>query len=277
MPRSSRLPGAGMMGRVGAAPAVVGRQRQDAERAADPVVGIAIGEEGAMAAIVLDHEDTHQEAGRRKDEDQTPPMAIGIGGRGQRPERGERNKGDGEFEGAASPVRLLVARQIFNQARLLLAAASGEIMFIRKHRRGIPCRKAADHAKLLCVIVARQPSPVNRVQRTCRPASAAVTQATSFHPVQPVEQFPEAVGNVGLDTESRQGAQKARHRLGAELAPDFGGELFSPFRHCCGSSFQNPVSASKLLQQGNGSRITLPWQAKPASTVKFELKSKDLH
>jgi hypothetical protein len=35
------------------------------------------------------------------------------------------------------------------------------------------------------------------------------------------------------------------------------------------------VSASKLLQQGNGSRITALWQAKLAIRVKFELKSKD--
>jgi hypothetical protein len=33
------------------------------------------------------------------------------------------------------------------------------------------------------------------------------------------------------------------------------------------------VSAPKLFQQGNGSPITLSWQAKPAITVKFELKT----
>jgi hypothetical protein len=36
------------------------------------------------------------------------------------------------------------------------------------------------------------------------------------------------------------------------------------------------VSVSKLLQQGNGSRITPLWQAKPVVRVKFELKSKCL-
>jgi len=46
-------------------------------------------------------------------------------------------------------------------------------------------------------------------------------------PVEAVEQLPEAVLGIGFDTESRQGAQKTRHRLGTELAPDFGGEPFS--------------------------------------------------
>jgi hypothetical protein len=72
---------------------------------------LAIGEEGAVAAIVLDHEDPHQKAGGREDEDQAPPMAVGIGGRRQRPQRDERDEGDCELDGAAPPVRLLVARQ----------------------------------------------------------------------------------------------------------------------------------------------------------------------
>ena len=66
------------MGGVGAAPVIIGGQRQDAEDAADPVVGLAVGEERAVAAIVLDHEQADKKAGGRDDQDQAPPLAIGT-------------------------------------------------------------------------------------------------------------------------------------------------------------------------------------------------------
>ena len=119
------IAGAGMMGCVGTSPAIVRRQSQDAQAAADPVVGGAVGEEGAVAAIVLDHEDAHQKAGGRKDEDQTPPMAIGIGSRGQGPQRGKRDEGDGKFDGAAPPVRFLVARQDLQPGTLAVRYSFG--------------------------------------------------------------------------------------------------------------------------------------------------------
>ena len=57
------IAGAGVMHGVGAAPHVIGRQRQHAGDAAEPVVGQPVAEEGAVAAIVLDQEQPHQEAG----------------------------------------------------------------------------------------------------------------------------------------------------------------------------------------------------------------------
>ena len=66
MPRRSRLPVAGVMRGVRTLPVVIGRQRQDAERAADPIVHRAGAKEGAVPAIVLDHEQPHQKPGRRQ-------------------------------------------------------------------------------------------------------------------------------------------------------------------------------------------------------------------
>src|SRR3546814_12252995 len=53
---AGQVAGAGMVHGMGAAPGVVGSQRQHADRAADPVVGEAVGEEGAVAAIVRSEE-----------------------------------------------------------------------------------------------------------------------------------------------------------------------------------------------------------------------------
>ena len=60
------IAGGGMMHGMRAPPEIVGRQGEHAEHAADPVIGQAMAEERAMAAIVLDHEQPHQEAGGRQ-------------------------------------------------------------------------------------------------------------------------------------------------------------------------------------------------------------------
>jgi hypothetical protein len=44
---------------------IVRGKRQDAERATDPVIDARMAEERAMPAIVLDHEQPHQEPGGR--------------------------------------------------------------------------------------------------------------------------------------------------------------------------------------------------------------------
>ena len=48
---------------MGAAPEIVGRQRQYTERTADPVIERLLAEEGAVTAIVLDQEQPHEETG----------------------------------------------------------------------------------------------------------------------------------------------------------------------------------------------------------------------
>ena len=51
-----------MMNGVSVAPAVVGREREHPERAADPVVCRTVTEERAVTAIVLDHEQPDQKS-----------------------------------------------------------------------------------------------------------------------------------------------------------------------------------------------------------------------
>jgi len=53
-----------MMDSVRASPKVIGCQSQHADHATNPVVHDALAEKRAMAAIVLDHEEAHEKAGR---------------------------------------------------------------------------------------------------------------------------------------------------------------------------------------------------------------------
>ena len=57
----AEVSGRGVMGRVRAAPDVVGRERDHADHAPDPVAESAVPEEGRMAAVVLDHEEPGKE------------------------------------------------------------------------------------------------------------------------------------------------------------------------------------------------------------------------
>ena len=95
---------------MGAAPEIVRRQRQHADDAADPVVAPFAPEEGAVAAVVLDHEQPHQEAGRRhRDQERRPPVAEPADEPGCGPERGERQRRDDQFDHAAGAARFAIA------------------------------------------------------------------------------------------------------------------------------------------------------------------------
>ena len=59
---------------VTVSPEIVGRQGQYADDASDPVIRATSAEECAVAAIVLDHEEAHEEAGGRHGEQQANPV-----------------------------------------------------------------------------------------------------------------------------------------------------------------------------------------------------------
>ena len=60
-----------VMRRVSATPETIWRQRHDADDPAYPVIRRSSLEACAMAAIVLNHEEAHEKAGRWKGEQQT--------------------------------------------------------------------------------------------------------------------------------------------------------------------------------------------------------------
>ncbi len=96
---------------VRAPPEIVGRQRQHAEDAADPIVGARRSKERTVAAVVLDHEQPHQEGGRRDGKDQAGPIPHAQRIPQQEPARGEGNHGYAELENTASRAWRAVAAQ----------------------------------------------------------------------------------------------------------------------------------------------------------------------
>ena len=68
-------------------------QGQHADGAAEPVVGPAAAEERAVPAIVLDHEQAHEEPCRRDGQEQDQPVAIAEAEPHQEPQGGERHGG----------------------------------------------------------------------------------------------------------------------------------------------------------------------------------------
>src|SRR5207249_3727718 len=75
-PASFKVARGGMMDGVGSAPKIIGRQRQHTDYPAYPIVCHAMTKEGAMAAIMLNHEQSHEKArGRYREQQGEPPVA----------------------------------------------------------------------------------------------------------------------------------------------------------------------------------------------------------
>ena len=90
------------MDRVGAPPKIIGRDRQDAERSADPIVGVLVRKEGSVPAIVLDHEQANEKPGsQRRERERQPEKAMARGEQHRGPDRDERHEGDRELEDGA--------------------------------------------------------------------------------------------------------------------------------------------------------------------------------
>lgn len=100
-----------MMGGMRTPPIIVRGQGQDPEQAAGPVIEPTTGEKRAVAAIVLDHEQSEQKGAGRKDCNQPGPEAVGQRKAGRCPEDGERDESDEQFEGATPQAGLPVFSQ----------------------------------------------------------------------------------------------------------------------------------------------------------------------
>ena len=87
-----------MMERMGAPPIIIRGEREDADRAANPVIGASTAEQRSMAAIMLDHEETHEESGRRNCHEECQPVADIQKEEHEDPARHERQRGDGDLE-----------------------------------------------------------------------------------------------------------------------------------------------------------------------------------
>ena len=85
------------MGRVRALPVIVRGEREDAQGASDPVIDHAGAKEGAVTAIMLDHEEPDQEPGRRESQGEGQPVAHMHECPHRRPNRGQWHESDADF------------------------------------------------------------------------------------------------------------------------------------------------------------------------------------
>ena len=100
------------MDRVRALPHIVRRERENADDAAGPVVERAVLEERAMAAIVLDQEQAHEERGGGDGEDEREPAIAELPCRpDHQPQRHEGHGGHDQFECAAHDAGIAVAAE----------------------------------------------------------------------------------------------------------------------------------------------------------------------
>ena len=105
---------------VGLLPVAVGKERDHAERRADHVVGLARGEERAVAAVVLDDEEPDEEARHRQGEQQRPAVVPAPEHRlrHEGPEQHERHRGVHQLPGGAAPQRPRIGRAELAQRSL---------------------------------------------------------------------------------------------------------------------------------------------------------------
>ena len=106
-----QVAGTGMMGGMGAAPDVVGRHREDAQQATDPVADPFVRKKCAMAAIMLDQEQPKHEGRIGKAQHEGQSVAEGQRPKRQRPDPDEGQDADGHLEGAARGIGFAVPCQ----------------------------------------------------------------------------------------------------------------------------------------------------------------------
>jgi hypothetical protein len=107
------------------APVVVGRHGQHATDAADPVIRQAVTEEGAVTAIVLDHEQPHHQPPCRHGEKQRDPISEVQAEPHQRPQGDKRHDRDRDLDAAAPIAGLAVARKVSRQELRLRRRCGG--------------------------------------------------------------------------------------------------------------------------------------------------------
>ena len=108
-PAALEIAGRGVMNGMGPTPQIVRCQCQHADDAPDPVIRNLVTEESAVAAIVLDHEQPHEESRGRHCEEKAEPVAEIEGRPHQHPEQNERSSRDDDLDRAAPAARLTVA------------------------------------------------------------------------------------------------------------------------------------------------------------------------
>ena len=156
------ISGCSMMDGVCVSPEVVGGQRQYPDHTTDPIVSLAPGKEGAMAAIVLNHKQPHEEARSRHGKQHGNPIPKIQCCPDQQPQYDQRYDRDPDLNNTASiagsPVASENARPCmrvqhrFSGAReLLVVFQSSGFLFGFRGSPSITWRAA--HQRIGCTFV----------------------------------------------------------------------------------------------------------------------------
>jgi hypothetical protein len=104
-----------VMERMASSPEIVRSQGHDTDGSADPIVCKTAVEEGPVAAVVLDHEETYEEARRGCHQQQPSPITMIKSRPHQSPDDNERHCRDHKLEYAAHAVRLAITGEQVRQ------------------------------------------------------------------------------------------------------------------------------------------------------------------
>ena len=104
-----------MMASMVMSPVIVWRQGHGTDDSADPIVRKAAAEKRAVAAIVLDHEETDEQARRGHREQEANPIAVVESRRHQSPDGNKGRGSDHQLENAARGIRLAISGEQVRQ------------------------------------------------------------------------------------------------------------------------------------------------------------------
>ena len=126
-----------VMDRVAAPPVIVRGHRQDADRPADPVVDGLIGHERAVPAVVLDHEEADEQAGReRRHGEGEQELAVARSDQHRGPQRDEGQDGHSQLERAARRARPAIGNE---RLRPIARGHGREVSLHCRHRETPTC------------------------------------------------------------------------------------------------------------------------------------------
>ena len=118
------------MNRVGVAPMIVGRERENTDGAAQPVIEPTVPKERPVAAIVLNHKKANQKSGGGNHENKPDPLIEMNAEPDKEPKQHERNEGDADFDEAPGWIWIAVARNDPHPiASLSRRSLTGNVLF----------------------------------------------------------------------------------------------------------------------------------------------------
>jgi hypothetical protein len=127
-----------------ASPEIIRRQCQHADRTADPVVGKTIAKKGTVAAIVLDHEEPHEEPRARHGERQAKPVADVEGFPHQHPEQNEQPGREHELDHAPNGARLAITSKDLRPRACIRHGGTARIWLMHDEQGPVALRQRVD-------------------------------------------------------------------------------------------------------------------------------------